>query len=172
MNAETGFRHDQAEVEKRPTFKHTPLIEPSTSIRLLKLRRNDPIPKQLDTQQQQETAITLTLEVFLLQEMPTYRALSYMWGPSAPLVSVGINECTFEIRENLSQFLSMYSRRQECEDIYLWVDQLCIDQANDRERSSQVGIMARIYKSAIEVLVWVGNEEGERIDYIERLIKE
>jgi hypothetical protein len=38
----------------------------------------------------------------------------------------------------------------------LWVDALCIDQANLEERASQVNIMRKIYKEADKVLVWLG----------------
>jgi hypothetical protein len=38
----------------------------------------------------------------------------------------------------------------------LWVDAVCIDQADDEERSEQVQMMSRIYKNASRVLVWLG----------------
>jgi hypothetical protein len=38
----------------------------------------------------------------------------------------------------------------------LWIDALCINQANIDERNHQVGQMDRIYKDAEEVVIWVG----------------
>lgn len=38
---------------------------------------------------------------------------------------------------------------------YLWIDQLCIDQDNDGEKSHQVAMMAQIYQTAANVVVWL-----------------
>jgi hypothetical protein len=42
----------------------------------------------------------------------------------------------------------------------LWIDQLCIDQKNDRERSQQVQIMGSIYSNASRALVWLGDDDS------------
>jgi hypothetical protein len=41
----------------------------------------------------------------------------------------------------------------------LWVDALCIDQANIKERNAQVAKMADIYRNARSVRVWLGEAE-------------
>jgi len=38
----------------------------------------------------------------------------------------------------------------------LWIDALCIDQNNDAEKSQQVSMMRRIYRSAIFTTVFLG----------------
>ncbi|KAJ0323393.1 hypothetical protein Brms1b_001793 [Colletotrichum noveboracense] len=43
-----------------------------------------------------------------------------------------------------------------CEARTLWVDALCIDQSTHGERNQQVMIMGDIYKSARQVVVWLG----------------
>jgi hypothetical protein len=43
---------------------------------------------------------------------------------------------------------------------YLWVDQICINQANCEEKNSQVQLMSKIYSSAETVLVWLGEKES------------
>jgi len=40
----------------------------------------------------------------------------------------------------------------------LWVDALCIDQKDDKEKAHQVGAMAKIYSLARRVVVWLGEE--------------
>ena len=47
----------------------------------------------------------------------------------------------------------------ESADEYLWTDALCIDQSNFQERASQVELMGRIYSSADDVIVWLGEED-------------
>jgi Heterokaryon incompatibility protein (HET) len=41
-----------------------------------------------------------------------------------------------------------------------WVDAICINQDDKLERSHQVGYMREIYKSAMNVTVWLGGESG------------
>ncbi|KAK5693088.1 hypothetical protein LTR97_010564 [Elasticomyces elasticus] len=43
----------------------------------------------------------------------------------------------------------------------LWIDAICIRQQDDEERSQQVSIMARIYKSATALLIWPGNDSAD-----------
>lgn len=38
----------------------------------------------------------------------------------------------------------------------LWIDAICIDQANVRERGDQVGLMCSVYTRAKKVTVWLG----------------
>ncbi|KAK8005975.1 hypothetical protein PG991_012272, partial [Apiospora marii] len=45
---------------------------------------------------------------------------------------------------------------------YFWIDALCIDQANDREKGHQVGQMKDVYEKAERVIIWLGNGSPER----------
>lgn len=40
----------------------------------------------------------------------------------------------------------------------MWVDALCIDQENDRERSAQVSMMGEVFGRAARVIAWLGRE--------------
>lgn len=42
----------------------------------------------------------------------------------------------------------------------LWIDAICINQGDVGERSAQVGMMARIYRSASLVAIWLGQAEN------------
>lgn len=44
---------------------------------------------------------------------------------------------------------------------YLWVDAICIDQADDKEKMEQVNLMSRIYRRAALVHVWLGLEDED-----------
>lgn len=112
----------------------------------------------------------------------TFTCLSYVWGPSEPTQEILVNERRFRVRDNLWRFLSAVSlmrardyasipRTVGVEDwiLYmgpsswgpwyqsLWIDALCIDQENDRERNHQVQQMGRMYSSATRIVVWLGN---------------
>lgn len=43
-------------------------------------------------------------------------------------------------------------------DIYLWVDQTCVDQTNIQERNHQVALMSRIYTQAASTITWLHKE--------------
>ncbi|EFQ96863.1 ankyrin and HET domain-containing protein [Nannizzia gypsea CBS 118893] len=45
-------------------------------------------------------------------------------------------------------------------EVWLWVDQVCINQTDPEERSSQVDLMHRIYHQAAFTLLWLGREDG------------
>lgn len=41
---------------------------------------------------------------------------------------------------------------------WLWIDAICINQKDDEEKSSQVGIMRQIYERAFQTIVWLGEK--------------
>ncbi|KAE9972137.1 hypothetical protein EG327_009585 [Venturia inaequalis] len=92
---------------------------------------------------------------------PPYTALSYTWGDSGNEKNVTIQGKQFLIRQNLACFLDaeVLKRNQgvehHVEDLF-WIDQISIDQSNDKERGHQVGMMRQIYSGADLVLAWVG----------------
>ena len=98
------------------------------------------------------------LREFELESAPPFKALSYTWGDPEPtyeiLIRNGETEYQkFSVRQNLHQFLMMKTGGMES---YLWIDQICINQANVHERNHQVQQMADIYKSAQAALCWLG----------------
>jgi ankyrin repeat protein len=88
-----------------------------------------------------------------------YDALSYTWGGTDKTFTVIVNGKTFDITENLHSALQRL--RSEEIDRVLWVDAICIDQSNERERGHQVQQMCKIYSQAEEVIVWLGQATEE-----------
>lgn len=87
--------------------------------------------------------------------LESYDALSYTWGSEEPAYNVTVNgQHQLKIRKSL--YTALRCLRQLDVMLTLWVDALCIDQSNVRERSAQVGKMGHIFKNASSVLVWVG----------------
>ena len=85
-----------------------------------------------------------------------YEAVSYMWGPPSPLRHIIINGKTLRLRKNIWRCLR-HLRDQNLTESRLWIDTICVDQSNDHEKSQQVSLMARIFKSASKVLIWLGS---------------
>lgn len=51
--------------------------------------------------------------------------------------------------------------RYTCPETLMWVDSICINQKSDEERNSQVPLMAEIFGLASEVILWIGEGEGD-----------
>jgi hypothetical protein len=45
---------------------------------------------------------------------------------------------------------------RQIESLTLWIDAICINQDSEEERSQQVQLIGDIYKTAQQVLIWLG----------------
>lgn len=126
-----------------------------------------------------------------------YEALSYMWGDEQAtkpifmfypelrgvLAKEGMKKKrSFQMKRLWARFYvrpNLYAALQRLRDydgrhVYLWVDAICIDQSNNRERSSQVSKMDEVYNRARSVSVWLGsgNMQSElAFDFMKNLLE-
>ncbi|KAF2028046.1 HET-domain-containing protein [Setomelanomma holmii] len=131
-------------------FTHEPLDTNRRHIRLIKLQRNESC-QRVNTH---EDDIVCTIATFQSDRTPPYIALSYTWGAPTPTRTILVNSRPHHVRENLYAFLRAF-KDHESNEQYLWIDQLCIDQTNTRERNHQVSMMANIYRSCHFVISWL-----------------
>lgn len=95
-----------------------------------------------------------------------YRALSYCAGDARNTKPVLVNGAICNVFANLHHALTVVRHHWKTqgyrEDLLLWVDQICINQANLKERSHQVGFMRDIYHGAKQTLICLStiNTEG------------
>ncbi|KAI1372534.1 heterokaryon incompatibility protein-domain-containing protein [Hypoxylon crocopeplum] len=64
------------------------------------------------------------------------------------------------VRKNL--YTALRQLRDRHHRTYLWIDVLCIDQANEREKSSQIPLMPDIYRNVSSVVIWLGPPRDDR----------
>ncbi|KAF3037154.1 hypothetical protein E8E11_005557 [Didymella keratinophila] len=87
----------------------------------------------------------------------TYSALSYCAGDPKRTRCIVVNGRKFRAFANLAHALAearfFWKKTHGARELFLWVDQICIDQRNLHERSQQVGLMREIYSCAEEVLI-------------------
>ena len=83
-----------------------------------------------------------------------YEALSYTWGSTEMTEHIKIEGRTLGVTKNLYLALG-YLRSQDTDRIF-WVDAVCIDQGNNKERGHQVQQMGNIYSQASRVIFWLG----------------
>ena len=144
-------------------------INGKDQIRLLHLL---PGPASAEIRIQIET-VTLSADQF-----PQYEALSYAWGSAETLSSIVVtvdyayesktrghslekivnssSSRSISVTKNLAEALPYL--RDATKPRTLWIDAICIDQSNGKEKGEQVSRMGEIFKSSSRVLVWLGPE--------------
>ncbi|KAH9877994.1 hypothetical protein J1614_003211 [Plenodomus biglobosus] len=151
-----------------PAYRYLPLPTNVPTIRLLEI---------LPLGQSGEFACRL--KHVSLQEEPDYTSLSYCWGTPEGTISVACvddqgQQTKLLITATLHSFLRqvMTEIDNSSTRLALWVDALCINQADLEEKNSQIAMMHEIYQRARHVIVWLGDgiEEGSKaMDIIPRL---
>jgi hypothetical protein len=132
-------------------YKQLALPPDEKCIRVLDL---DAVP--LASLRPRQAPLTGSLRVVSLDELPQYAALSYTWGEySSPRDVVLLNgRIELEITANCRDALLALRRRFG--KLTIWVDAICINQADVAERNSQVPLMEDVYAQAESVLAWIG----------------
>jgi hypothetical protein len=90
-----------------------------------------------------EDEIRCKLGIVSLDETPTYTALSYCWGNQSEQSEVFVDEKKVAVTKSLE--IALRYAREDNQDLALWVDAICINQENLKEKSYQVGMMGSIY---------------------------
>lgn len=142
-----------------PSYQYSPLDERLKEIRVLTLHPG---------------AFSANLHVLIHKVVlapdtpPIYEALSYVWSTTGDPVDIKIGPSggdRLAITQNLATALPYL--RYENEIRTLWIDAICINQQDLRERSSQVRMMGDIYRSADRVVIWLGTEKDNSAQALE-----
>lgn len=94
-----------------------------------------------------------------------YHALSYCWGAAEDLQQIMVTDPensqskTMFVNKNL--FSALQRLRSQTAPRTLWIDLLCINQTDLKERTFQVAMMGAIFASAEAVGVWLGESDPE-----------
>jgi hypothetical protein len=98
--------------------------------------------------------IILEGRIISLSSSDHFEALSYVWGDLKVMRSVCVSGYSLEITHILYAALQQLRRTQDRRT--LWVDQICINQTDDDEKSHQVSLMRTIYKRCWQCVIWFG----------------
>jgi hypothetical protein len=101
------------------------------------------------------TASIEKTDIELRPVLTEYNALSYVWGDESNKKQIVVNEAIFYVTENLHAALTHL--RTECQSLPIWVDAVCINQSNEKEKGNQLSQMNFVYRSAASVLVFLGS---------------
>lgn len=98
------------------------------------------------------------LETVPLDASLDFDAVSYCWGNLDQLESIICEGRLLLVSADLHDMLChLYEPR--CRRI--WIDAICINQSDDKEKVSQVRIMDQIFKTALNVLLWLGSSVND-----------
>ncbi|KAK4443393.1 heterokaryon incompatibility protein-domain-containing protein [Podospora aff. communis PSN243] len=103
--------------------------------------------------------LTGRLRTARLEDSPSFCALSYVWGPDSANPERQIR-CLpdgpdLDITTNCHAALKQIQRRFA--PVTIWIDSICINQDDDKEKESQIPLMREIYTWATTVYIWLGN---------------
>ncbi|OHE97368.1 hypothetical protein CORC01_07423 [Colletotrichum orchidophilum] len=145
-------------------FIHASLNQSRREIRLVRIRR------PLDNQANAKEAVSLEVRHASLDEQElSYSALSYVWGSATDTTAIEIEGALFNVTKNL--YAALQQLRMNAVDSWLWIDALCIEQADLKEKSWQINAMGDIFGGADMVYMWLGpgNENSDMaMDFIAR----
>jgi len=100
---------------------------------------------------------------------PPFTALSYVWGIEiARSYSITCNSSILTVTANCHSALRHL--RKKFSEFTIWIDAICINQGDDREKENQIQIMGDIYSAAETVFVWLGDGDmatDRAMDYLE-----
>jgi hypothetical protein len=151
------LQHDEAQATV-PKYRYTKLHD-DHSIRMLTLN-----PGALDDPLQG------SLTYFDIGSGKEYETISYTWGEPNRNSEIRCGGKSIGITTSLAGALSRLrwpNRKRR-----LWVDQICINQDDEEERSQQVQFMNRIYENASHVLVWLDKDEHDLAELAFKLVRE
>jgi hypothetical protein len=90
-----------------------------------------------------------------------YEAVSYVWGTDSEERSILIDGRPLAITR--SAFDIIRRRRSVMFEQVIWIDQVCINQSDVAEKSSQIVMMKDIYRGAERVMAFLGPASGARL---------
>ncbi|RMY76950.1 hypothetical protein D0863_01640 [Hortaea werneckii] len=96
---------------------------------------------------------------------PEYETISYTWGKSTEQKTVIIDDIPLEVPVSAERAIRRMRLRDQKR--VLWIDAICVNQADTSERNHQVGLMTEIYSNTTQGLIWL----GEADDSTEKALK-
>lgn len=97
-----------------------------------------------------------------------YDAISYAWGAPTYSSTIVVNGRVMGVTTNLFDALILLSTR-ELLTRAIWIDAVCINQADSLERGQQVSLMEQIYRQADTVHICLGNGTSQSPETIDSL---
>src|SRR5271154_4844554 len=102
-----------------------------------------------------------SLEEFRRDNLPYFNALSWCWGSrgEGQVAALTCDGQLFPVSQHLYELLSNLNPKNAYSSVRIWIDSICINQDNVKEKNAHVSHMHEIYGQARNVIVWLGTPE-------------
>jgi hypothetical protein len=140
----------QSRISVSTIYQAHPLFSGGKSIRILRVNaRAEDDPLECDLQVANLDAA----------DCPDFNALTYVWGAE----SIGKQFVTCggqPIEVSTNCYSALQHLRKKLGQFTIWIDAVCINQQDEREKLLQISLMGEIYSRAATVYVWLGEGDG------------
>lgn len=93
-------------------------------------------------------------------ERSGFKALSWFWSESSgPNKYIEVDGKLHSVPPTLLNASIAFRHEEEEEDPQLWIDYICINQADNVDKSQQIPLMSQIYGAAARVIIWLGTPD-------------
>ncbi|KAK1671000.1 heterokaryon incompatibility protein-domain-containing protein [Colletotrichum godetiae] len=96
-----------------------------------------------------------------------YTALSYTWGANVFDETIECDGIVKNITTSLA--VALKALRQEGRSVVMWIDQICINQQDHKEKEQQIPLMTRVYQGATNTVIWLGESSSHSASVIKLL---
>jgi hypothetical protein len=138
-------------------FTYSRLPDPTKQFRLLSFEPSSP-----------KSTVSCRLETHFITDNPPYYAISYHYGDPSAVSTVLVNGQETQVNRNCWHALNQI-RTQSYTSGLFWVDSLCINQSDLKEKSLQVHRIAAIFSGADEVWACFGPASGDSDFLLQKL---
>ncbi|KAH7393736.1 heterokaryon incompatibility protein-domain-containing protein [Cadophora sp. MPI-SDFR-AT-0126] len=159
---------DLPDSSRQGLYVYQSLDKSTRKIRLLQLTRNVTL-----------NDIECKLPDWSLDEAPGYDAISYTWGNPAETHGIIVNGKWLPTSANVWEIVQKLAPQENTGCVYIWIDFICINQKNNDEKNWQVDMMGKIYESAKQVVVFLGDSPNgdadlaiEQVEYLRSQLEE
>ncbi|KAI4941953.1 hypothetical protein J4E91_010503 [Alternaria rosae] len=155
----SGVSHGPSHAPKRNSNSNQPFtydrypFDCTSQIRLLQLTID------VSGQPQWTVAAPISVSANTSRHATNFAALSYEWGESDDLLPLRIDGQTLRIRSNLMHFLStlpVLRAKKKTLPTLFWIDSICINQDDGKEKPDQIRLLNSVYSRAACVISWLG----------------
>lgn len=141
-------------------YMYEPLSYKNHQIRILELQPGS------DDEQLREY-----LSIVDMDGKPEYECLSYVWGDATPRHMLRIHQDKMlMIGDNVHR--ALIGLRERNKHVKIWIDAICINQNDIKERNHQVQNMFCVYRNSASVRAWLGREHEECDIALENILGE
>jgi hypothetical protein len=153
--------------EKPPSYEYEPIQH--DQVRLVKFNHD-------------KDRILAVFETFPFEgPIPPYHALSYSWMRDGSATDANGGHRVLEtekgplrVLDTVHDFLRVVNSKGAAPDdiAWWWIDSICMNLKDVKERSEQVQLMGQIYRKADAVIVWLGEESehtNRAVDFLQLL---